>query len=134
MNGENDVYVHDLKTGKTSRVSVTSSGDELNTVGGSGADAPASISGNGRYVAFESYAPLVSGDSNDVRDIYVHDRKTQKTRRVSLRSNGEEVGTYGHQLPSISKDGRWIAFSSLGEFTGGDSGVDFDVFERGPLH
>jgi Tol biopolymer transport system component len=78
--------------------------------------------------------PPPSSDSNGVRDIYVHDRKTGRTRRVSLKSNGQEVGTYGHQLPSISKDGKWIAFSSIGVFTGNDSGNDFDVLERGPLH
>ncbi len=134
MNAENDVYVHDLKSGKTSRVSVTSSGDELNTPGGSGGNSPASISSNGRYVAFESEAPLVGSDSNDLDDVFVHDRKTGKTRRVSVKSNGQQATTYNSQQPSISEDGRWVAFGSPEQFTGNDQGVDFDVFERGPLH
>ena len=120
MNAESDVYVHDLKSGKTTRASITSSGDELPAP--SGANNPASISGNGRFVAFESYAPLVSSDTNNADDIYVHDRKTEKTRRVSIKSNGQQEPTYNSQLPSISEDGRWVTFSSPGQFTGGDSG------------
>ncbi len=132
MNAENDVYVHDLKSGKTTRASITSSGDELPE--SSGANNPASISGNGRYVAFESNAPLVSSDTNNADDVYVHDRKTGKTRRVSIKSNGQQEPTYNSQQPSISEDGHWVTFGSPGQFTGGDAGVDFDVFERGPLH
>ena len=132
MNAEPDVYVHDLKSGKTTRASITSSGDEFPD--SSGANNPASISGNGRYVAFESNAPLVSSDTNNADDVYVHDRKTGKTRRVSIKSNGQQEPTYNSQQPSISEDGHWVTFGSPGQFTGGDSGVDFDVFERGPLH
>ena len=100
----------------------------------SGANSPASISGNGRYVAFESNAPLVSSDTNNADDVYVHDRKTGKTRRVSIKSSGQQEPTGNSQQPSISEDGQWVTFGSPGQFTGGDAGVDFDVFERGPLH
>ena len=71
-----------------------------------------SISSDGRYVAFRSEADnLVAGDSNDTMDIFVHDRQTGETMRVSVSSSGEQANgkSYG---PSISPDGRYVAFSS----------------------
>jgi Tol biopolymer transport system component len=131
-NGYADVYVHNRQTGRTQLVSVKSNEGLGNNF--SGVDAPATISGNGRFVAFESYARLVGSDNNDpFRDIYLRDRKQGKTKRVSVKSNGDEVAGFNHQLPAISLDGRFVAFSSFGKFTGGDAGFDFDVFERGPL-
>jgi Tol biopolymer transport system component len=128
-----DVYVKNLGTGKLQRASVTSGGTEGPL--GSGSDAPAAISANGRYVAFESYNKLAPQDHNPaMRDVYLHDRKTRKTTLVSVKSNGDDVPGYQHQLPSISEDGSFVAFSSMGAFTGGDSGTDFDVFERGALN
>jgi WD40 repeat protein len=131
-NNQYDVYVHDRNTGTTKLVSVTSS--ELPGNSSSGADAPSAISADGNFVAFESYSKLIPGDNNDpYRDIYVRDRKAGKTRLVSVKSNGSQVIGYSHQLPALSGDGRWVAWSSMGGFTGNDAGVDFDVFERGPL-
>jgi len=84
--------------------------------------------------AFDRRAQQRERDGNNDRDIYLRDRRAHKTRRVSVKTNNQGVTGYGHQLPAISRDVRWVAFSSQGKFTGGDSGVDFDVFERGPLH
>jgi tricorn protease-like protein len=131
-NGFADVYVHNRRSGQTRLVSVKSNEEGGNNT--SGVDAPATISANGRFVAFESYARLVGSDNNDpFRDIYLRDRKQGKTKRVSVKSNGDEVAGFNHQLPAISLDGRFVAFSSFGKFTGSDAGSDFDVFERGPL-
>jgi Tol biopolymer transport system component len=131
-NGYADVYVRNRNTGQTRLVSVKSNEDQGSNR--SGVDAPATISADGRFVAFESHAKLVGSDNNDpFRDIYVRDRKQGRTIRVSVKSNGDEVTGYHHQLPAISLDGRFVAFSSFGKFTGGDAGFDFDVFERGPL-
>jgi Tol biopolymer transport system component len=130
-NNAYDVYVKDLKTGAISRVSLKSDGSQ--SPDPSGADAPAAISADGQRIAFESYGQLVPSDSNVFRDIYLRDRKLKKTIRVSITSKNKQVDGYSHQLPAISADGHWVAFSSQGKFTGGDSGVDFDVFERGPL-
>src|SRR4029078_4328397 len=80
-----DVFVHDLRTGRTERVSVTSAGkqagrDRTNN----GHDAPA-ISATVRSVAFHSAdSNLVKGDTNRVFDIFLHDRKTSRTTRVSV--------------------------------------------------
>ena len=89
---DDDVFVHDRKTGKTTRVSLKSNGSEA-----SGDSEQSSISANGRYVAFHSDAILVSSDTNGFEDIYVHDRKTGKTVRASLKSNGDQVFADSHR-------------------------------------
>ncbi|MBK8816169.1 MAG: PD40 domain-containing protein [Methylococcaceae bacterium] len=95
--------------GETSQVSVSSSG-----VRGNGkSDRYSSLSANGRYVAFTSEATnLVPEDTNAQGDVFVHDRVTKQTTRVSVDSNGIQ-GDDGSGLPSISADGRYIAFLSL---------------------
>ncbi len=129
-NGSTDVFVHDRDTdgdgiydelGEVSavRVSVDSTGAE----GIGGDSSSCSISGDGRYVAFESSATnLVAGDTNGSTDIFVHDRDTDgdgiydepgavSTVRVSVDSGGVE-GDNNSNFPSISGDGRYVAFES----------------------
>ncbi len=130
-NNRYDVYIKNLASGAIARVSLKTNGDESSD--NSGIDAPSAISGDGQRVAFESYAQLVPSDTNLFRDIYVRDRKAKKTIRASVTTKRKQVDGFSHQLPALSADGHWIAFSSQGKFTGGDSGVDFDVFERGPI-
>ena len=78
----------EVTTGTTTRVSVASDGTQGNHFSGS-----PSISANGRYVAFHSWATnLVPGDTNDSHDIFVHDRQTGQTRRVSVVSNWRKSG------------------------------------------
>ena len=87
-----------------------------------------SISGDGRFVAFESVATnLVSGDNNFRTDVFVHDRQTGETTRVSVDSNGFQ-GTGNSSRPSMSWDGRHVTFESLSGFVSGDSGIYQDVF------
>lgn len=119
-NGVQDVFVHDLQTGITTRVSVSSAG-----VGGSSDSFRASISDDGRWVAFTSYASnLVAGDSNSVRDVFVHDRLTGQTRRVSVVTGGLQGN--GHSNSGrISGDGRFVGFLSEASnlITGDTNGV-----------
>lgn len=70
-----------------------------------------SISADGRYVAFESYDPLISGDTNGDSDVYVRDRKMGKTDRVSVNSTGGQTNNDSGN-PSISSDGQYVAFYS----------------------
>jgi len=107
-NGYNDdVFVHDRETGATTRVSVDSAGNE-----GNSASANPAINADGRYVAFASQASnLVPGDTNDDIDVFVHDRQTRATERVSVDSAGNE-GNWWSQHPAISSDGRYVAFVS----------------------
>jgi Tol biopolymer transport system component len=75
----------------------------------------ASISGNGRLVAFQSFASnLVRGDTNATSDVFVHDRKTATTQRVSVNNAGEEGNNFSFG-PSINADGRVIAFASVAD-------------------
>ena len=70
----------------TERVSVDSAGNEVH-----GESNFPSISSDGRYVAFASAAPdLVTGDNSGYRDIFIHDRQTGETTRVSVDSAGTE--------------------------------------------
>jgi Tol biopolymer transport system component len=107
MNASRDVFVHDLLTGVTERVSVDSFGVEAN-----GESDHPSISADGRLIAFESDASnLVPGDTNGTYDIFVHDRQTGVTERVSVDSSGAQ-GNSGSFSPSLSADGRNVAFGS----------------------
>jgi hypothetical protein len=101
----NDVFAHDRQTGITTRVSVASDGRP-----GDGSSIEPAVSGDGRFVVFRSIASnLVVGDTNRQNDIFVHDRHTGTTTRVSVASDG----TQGNGTrPAISGDGRFVAFES----------------------
>jgi len=101
-NAYSDVFVRDLETHVTERLSVSSTGQQGNYISG-----PSSISADGRYVAFESQATnLVAGDTNG--GAFVRDREAGTTERVSVGSSGEQL-SWAH-APSISADGRYVAF------------------------
>jgi hypothetical protein len=123
-NGAYDVFVRDLASGVTERVSVDSAGGEAN----SSSWYPA-ISADGSCVAFESDAKnLVAGDTNGSRDVFVHDRTTGVTERVSVDSAGAE-GNGSSSWASISADGRYVAFESLAtNLVAGDTNGWPDVF------
>jgi Tol biopolymer transport system component len=112
-NEASDIFVWDRATHAISLVSVSSAG----ALGDSGSQNPA-ISADGRYVAFESVAGnLVDDDTNDRGDVFVHDRQTGQTWRVSLSSAGDEaLGDAPSPFLSfdaaISADGRYVAFAS----------------------
>ena len=106
-NKQSDVFVYDRVEKTTERISVASDGTQANGYSHFG-----SISGDGRYVAFESAANnLVANDTNNRTDIFVYDRVEKTTERVNVAidnagSNGDSYGA------SISDDGRYIAFLS----------------------
>ncbi|MFK8024650.1 MAG: TolB family protein [Ilumatobacter sp.] len=107
-NAQPDIFVRDAVTGTTSRVSVSSTGEQ----GDRGAFTNPAISADGRFVAFGSESTnLVAGDSNGVADVFVHDRITGVTTRVSMASDATESNGSSH-LPAISADGQIIAFAS----------------------
>lgn len=108
LNQCRDAFVHDRKTGMTSRVSVDSFGVE-----GNDDSFPSSLSADGRFVAFYSGATnLVAGDTNGNKDVFVHDRETGATTRVSVSSMGVESDGRSER-PSLSADGRIVAFQSI---------------------
>ncbi len=123
-NASFDVFVRNRETGQTTRVSISSMGEQ----GDSRSEAPA-ISADGRFVAFSSYASnLVTGDTNNVPDVFVHDRQTGQTTRVSVSSGGNQANDFSGG-PSISADGRFVAFSGLASnLVVGDTNGKDDVF------
>jgi Tol biopolymer transport system component len=126
-NNTHDVFVHDRETGQTTRVSVRSNGRQ-----GNGLSVHPSLSGNGRYVAFDSDASnLVSDDTNGTSDVFVHDRKTGQTRRVSVASDGTQGNGFSLVTsPSISANGRYVTFISFATnlAEGGDTNDASDIF------
>jgi Tol biopolymer transport system component len=106
-NDHQDIFVRDMAAHRTSRVSIATSGSEAN--GPSGMPA---LSADGRYVIFSSEASnLVSDDTNGDSDVFVHDRSTGRTTRVSVSTYGAQ-GNGASQAGTISADGRRIAFNS----------------------
>jgi Tol biopolymer transport system component len=115
-NNASDVFVFDRETLQISRVSVAKG-----ALQGNGNSDSASISLDGRFIAFRSVATnLVVGDTNDCTytspsrncpDVFVHDRMLGSTVRVSVAANGTQAeGESG--APFISGDGRWVAYHS----------------------
>lgn len=113
-NGQNDIFVRDLETGLNSRVNVASDGTQANAgnIGYWGFWHTYPISADGRYVAFTSPADnLVTGDQNGNEDVFVHDRETGVTQRISVSSTGAE-GNGSSLLEDMSADGRFVVFIS----------------------
>ena len=110
----------------TERVSVATDGTE----GNSSSFSP-SISKDGRFVAFASDASnLVPGDTNTRTDVFVRDRQMHTTERVSVASDGSE-GFGPSSSPSISADGRFVAFQSdATNLVPGDGNETMDIFVR----
>jgi Tol biopolymer transport system component len=124
----NDAYVRDVKAGTTTLVSVGLGGVPKNSFDGRFA-APR-LTGNGRYVAFTSYATnLVADDTNGVADGFVRDLKKGITRRVTVTETGQQAnGTSGFDL-SIDSAGERVAFTSVAKnIVTGDTNDDLDVF------
>ena len=106
-NGQMDIFVHDRQTGQTTLASVASDGTQ-----GDNGSIHADISGNGRFVLFDSIGSnLVSGDTNNQMDLFLHDRLTGITTRASVAADGSE-GNASSRLPSIDDHGFVMSFAS----------------------
>src|SRR6266511_3076826 len=121
--------------GITTRVSVSSGGTE-----GNQQSERSAVSGDGRFVVFVSLADnLVPGDTNNEADIFVHDRLTGTTERVSVSSkeeqaNGDSSFLGLFQEPAISADGRFVAFASTAtNLVAHDTNNAEDIFVRDRL-
>jgi len=126
-NGRNDLFVHDRTTRTTTRISVSSEGEQADD--DSDGVTPTAMSADGRLVTFTSWATnLVEGDTNGVADVFVHDRTTGLTRRVSV-STAAVQGDMGSTTSALSADGRFVAFqSSASNLVSGDTNGRADVF------
>jgi Tol biopolymer transport system component len=128
-NGEQDIFVHNLKRGTTRRISVSSADEEADSY-----SSYSSISADGRYVAFDSFAEnLIANDTNDATDVFVRDRKRRRTVRVSLTNAGAE-GDKSSNYPFLSANGKFVAFQSdATNLVGNDTNDTTDIYVRGPL-
>jgi len=130
-NGAYDVFVRAVEAGLTERVSVSSDGFQAE-----GASQTVALSTDGRFVAFPSEAAnLVSSlDTNGARDVFVHDRATGLTERVSLRTAGGEAALASTNPVSLSADGQIASFGSSDTLMLGsaEGSVDPDTFVRFP--
>lgn len=119
-----DVFLYDRQTHMTERIRAAEERGE-------GASPKLAISGDGRWVAFYSYAnDLVAGDQNPGADVFIYGRMTKKTEIVSLAGDGTQ-GNGESSAPSMSADGRWLAFVSYASnLVSGDSNGQPDVFVR----
>lgn len=124
-----DVFVRERASGSTARVSVDSSGAEGNAASDGGALTP-----DGRFVAFRSSASnLVPGDTNGKRDLFLHDRWTGTTERVSVGWSGAQADDESW-APAVTPDGRYVAFQSRAtNLVAGDTNGTWDVFVRDRL-
>ncbi len=123
--GNPGVFVRDRTAGTTTLVSAA--------IGGGNGDGPssgASISGDGRYVAFMSSATnLVADDTNSRPDVFVRDLQTNTTTRASVANDGSQNSNFVSS-PTISADGRYVAFRANAALAPNDTNSLLDIYVR----
>ncbi len=126
-NAASDIFVRDMQTGVTTRVSVNSVGGE-----GNGASTSAGISADGRFVVYESSSTnLVVDDTNGVSDVFVYDRQTGITSRATVDSAGNQSASVaGSFTPNISSNGDAVFSTRASDLVPGDTNNLIDVFIR----
>ncbi|PYS68114.1 MAG: hypothetical protein DMF69_21105 [Acidobacteria bacterium] len=137
-----DVFVRDTKLNTTTLVSVNMSGGSS----GSGTSGQLSMSPDGRFVAFVSGATdLVANDTNNQQDVFVRDLQTNTTSLITINTSGTPAGNGNADSlfisrlfrPSISADGRYVAFTSKAsdltpgpDTNGGTPTIDIFIRDR----
>lgn len=130
-NNSNDIFVYDRVTNGLSRVSVSSAGTE-----GNNASRNPAISADGLFVAFDSGAnnlkPAGVTDNNFTDDVFLFNRKTNVQKLISLAANGTNTGNGSSSNPSVSADGRYVAFESTASdlIASDGNGATSDIFVR----
>ena len=124
-NSASDIFMKDLQTGATTRVSTDSDGNQSDNY-----SYYTSVSEGGRFVAFRSSATnLVADDTNGKWDIFLKDTMTGATTRVSTDSDGNQGNGVSKWFPKVSADGRYVVFSSASSnLVPGDSNGAEDIF------
>lgn len=125
-NNTTDIFVKDVATGQTTRVSTSSTGVEANA-----SSQDPTISMNGRFVVFQSLASnLVAGDSNAQADIFIKDLLNGATTRVSTDSTGAQADQQSRDA-SIAGNGRFVVFTSgATNLVAGDTNARDDIFVK----
>jgi uncharacterized repeat protein (TIGR01451 family) len=130
-NERGDVFLRDLVARVTHLVSV----NRFGTGGGNGNSDTPSLSADGRYVAFASFASdLVVNDLNERRDVFVRDLVANTTTLVSVNCAGTGGGNSSSSAPRLSADGRWLAFvSQASDLVAGSFPAGYDQVYRRDL-
>ncbi|MEY2745400.1 MAG: hypothetical protein RL112_442 [Planctomycetota bacterium] len=124
-NGKSDIFVRDLSTGVLVRGSVAHDGAQAD-----GASSAASLSGDGRFLAFQSSATnLVPGDTNGVVDVFVRDLALGTTIRASVDNSGLQA-IRGSWAPELSETGRFLVMASAARLDLADHDGIPDTFVR----
>src|SRR5919202_1861025 len=125
-NNTGDIFVRDTLTNTTTLVSVDSAGNQAGSKG-----CTTSFSADGRFVAFNSLGSNLVPGANYSFDIFVRDRITNTTTRVSVDSAGNHQRNSSSGSPSISADGRFVAFTTNAfNLVPGDTNSSRDIFVR----
>lgn len=125
-----NVYARTLATTATELVSVSTLGTDQNLAVPTPFHQISSLSADGRFVAFDSNADnLVSGDVNRSTDVFVRDRMTHLTTLASANNAGFE-GNNDSFAPTISGNGRYVAFESFARNLASGGGPRENVFVR----
>jgi Tol biopolymer transport system component len=118
-----NVYVKNVRTGATTLMNTTDSGDPSGYV-----EDPV-ISANGRVVAFDGFGDGLPGADGTTRQAWTHDRETGKTRLVSKNNDGEP-GDHPSSFPFLSASGRFVAFESYSSNLPGGDGIRIFAYVR----
>jgi Tol biopolymer transport system component len=119
-----DVFVRDLESGVTERISVGPGGAQANN-----SSVDTAVSASGRFVAYASMAKnLVDDDVNGYApDVFLRDLVTDTTTLVSTTSTGQQIDR-GSLSPSINADGTLVVFESLGQLVTEDTDDRRDIY------
>lgn len=125
-NNRSDIFIHELDSAVTERVSISTLGVESDQHSRSPA-----ISQDGRYVVFENSSDvLVTGDTNNSQDIFMRDRQTNETVLVSLDDAGIQANG-GSSHPDISANGRYVVFqTSANNLVQDDTNAQQDIYRK----
>jgi hypothetical protein len=125
-NGQEDIFVYDTVTGTIARVSIGTGGVQLSRPSYEG-----SISADGRFVVFHTFAAADPLDTNSEVDVYLHDRWTGVTTLESLGPSGALIPE-GAETGNVSRDGRFVSFRSRGHLSppDEDQNTTYDLFVR----
>jgi hypothetical protein len=127
------VYLRDRERERTVLVSRTNAGDPA--AGGTSEDA--SVSDSGRFVAFESQATNLGGVTTGIEQVFVRDRRADRTRLASRANDGspaDDDSTLAFSATVLTADGRFVVFTSFGSNLPGSLGPTYSqAYIRGPV-
>lgn len=125
-NGKEDIFVRDLRKGTVERVSLSATGEQVDT-----RSYQPVISEDGRRVAFISGATNLVADETARGPLFSRDLRTGVTQRVTVAQGGGESDDQGWSVTAVSRDGKVVAFDSWAtNLVPGDTNANRDVFVR----